>query len=46
MDSKIMAAFVKQLKKSFLKKNPDLLESTHTHKSKGKDKLKISPIGK
>ena len=29
-----------------MKKNPNLLESTHTHKSKGKDKLKINPIAK
>ncbi|KAF5933585.1 hypothetical protein HYC85_029756 [Camellia sinensis] len=46
IDSKITAAFVKQFKKSFLKKNPNLLESTHTHKSKGKDKLKINSIAK
>ena len=46
IDSKITAAFVKQFKKSFLKKNPKLLESTHTHKSKGKDKLKINSIAK
>ena len=37
IDSKIMASFVKLFKKSFLKENPNLLESTHTHKSKGKD---------
>ena len=46
IDSKITAAFVKQFKKSFLKKNHNLLESTHSHKSKGKDKLKINPIAK
>ena len=46
IDSKITAAFVKQFKKSFLKKNPNLLESSHTHKSKGKDKLKINSIAK
>ncbi|GMP54403.1 hypothetical protein CsSME_00019594 [Camellia sinensis var. sinensis] len=46
IDSKITDAFVKQFKKSFLKKNPILLESTHTHKSKGKDKLKINSIAK
>ena len=46
IDSKITAAFVKQFKKSILKKNPNLLESTHSHKSKGKDKLKINPIAK
>ncbi|GMP58453.1 hypothetical protein CsSME_00022110 [Camellia sinensis var. sinensis] len=46
IDSKITAAFVKQFKKSFLKKNPNLLESTHSHKSKGKDKLKINSIAK
>ena len=33
IDSKITATFVKQFKKSFLKKNPNLLESTQ--KSKG-----------
>ena len=46
IDSKIMAVFVKQFKKSFLKKNPNLLKSTHSHKSKGKDKLKINSIAK
>ena len=46
IDSKITIAFVKQFKKSFLKKNPNLLESTHTHKFKGKDKLKINSIAK
>ena len=29
-----------------MKNNPNLLESTHTHKSKGKDKLKINSIAK
>ena len=42
IDSKIMDVFVKQFKKSFLKKNPNILESTH--KSKGKDKFKINFI--
>ena len=46
IDSKITAVFVKQFKKSFLKKNPKLLESTHTYKSKSKDKFKINPIAK
>ena len=46
IDSQITAAFVKQFKKSFLKKKPNLSESTHSHKSKGKDKLKINSIAK
>ncbi|GMP80624.1 hypothetical protein CsSME_00035649 [Camellia sinensis var. sinensis] len=46
IDSKITTTFVKQFKKSFLKKNPNLLESTHSHKSKGKDKLKINSMAK
>ncbi|GMP90130.1 hypothetical protein CsSME_00041397 [Camellia sinensis var. sinensis] len=46
IDSTITDAFVKQFKFFFLKKNPNLLESTHTHKSKGKDKLKINSIAK
>ena len=29
-----------------MNKNPNLLESTHSHKSKGKDKVKINSIAK
>ncbi|GMP64709.1 hypothetical protein CsSME_00025850 [Camellia sinensis var. sinensis] len=42
INSKITDAFVKQFKKSFLKKNHNLLESTHI--SKDKDKFKINSI--
>ena len=46
IDSKIMDVFVKLFNKSFLKKNPIVLDSTNTHKSKGKDKPKINSITK